>query len=42
VLARIAGVAIPLHDAGIAIFSALYGRNFRAGDGRMVACHNPR
>jgi opine dehydrogenase len=29
-LGRIAGVAMPLHEAGIAIFSALYGRNFRA------------
>jgi len=29
-LGRIAGVAMPLHDAGIAIFSALYGRDFRA------------
>jgi opine dehydrogenase len=30
VLARIAGVAMPLHEAGISIFSALYGRDFRA------------
>jgi opine dehydrogenase len=30
VLARIAGVPMPLHEAGIAIFSALYGRDFRA------------
>jgi opine dehydrogenase len=30
VLARIAGVAMPLHDAGIAMFSALYGRDFRS------------
>jgi opine dehydrogenase len=30
VLARIAGVAMPLHEAGIAMFSALYGRDFRA------------
>ena len=28
-LARIAGVAAPLHEAGIAIVSALYGRDFR-------------
>ena len=30
VLARIANVSMPLHEAGIAIFSALYGRDFRA------------
>jgi opine dehydrogenase len=30
VLGRIAGVKMPLHDAGIAMFSALYGRDFRA------------
>jgi opine dehydrogenase len=30
VLGRSAGVAMPLHEAGIAIFSALYGRDFRA------------
>ncbi len=29
VLARIAGVPVPLHDAGIAMFSGLYGRDFR-------------
>jgi opine dehydrogenase len=29
-LGRIAGVAMPLHEAGIAIFSALYGRDFCA------------
>ena len=28
-LARIVGVAAPLHEAGIAIISALYGRDFR-------------
>jgi opine dehydrogenase len=27
-IARAAGVATPLHDAGIALFSALYGRDF--------------
>ncbi len=30
VLARIAGVPMPLHEAGIGVFSALYGRDFRA------------
>lgn len=30
VLARIAGVPMPLHEGGISIFSALYGRDFRA------------
>jgi opine dehydrogenase len=30
VLARIANVSMPLHEAGIAIFSALYGRDFQA------------
>jgi opine dehydrogenase len=29
-LAAIAGVKVPLHDAGIAIFSAMYGRDFAA------------
>jgi opine dehydrogenase len=29
-LGRIAGVPMPLHEAGIAMFSALYGRDFRA------------
>lgn len=27
-LARAHGVAVPLHEAGVAVFSALYGRNF--------------
>ena len=30
VLGRIAGVPMPLHEAGVAMFSALYGRDFRA------------
>ena len=29
-LGRIAGVPMPLHEAGIAMFSALYGKDFRA------------
>ncbi|RCI77211.1 hypothetical protein DNK03_21540 [Brucella anthropi] len=29
-LARQAGIAVPLHSAGIDLFSALYGRDFRA------------
>jgi len=29
-LARAAGVAVPLHEAGVALFSALYGRDFAA------------
>jgi len=37
VLARIAGVAMPLHDAGIALFSALYGRDFRAENDLLPA-----
>jgi opine dehydrogenase len=37
VLAGIAGVAMPLHDAGIAIFSALYGRDFRAENDLLPA-----
>jgi opine dehydrogenase len=30
VLGRIADVPMPLHEAGVAMFSALYGRDFRA------------
>jgi len=30
VLARVAGLEMPLHEAGIAMFSALYGRDFRS------------
>ena len=30
VLGRIAGVPMPLHEAGIAMFGALYGRDFPA------------
>ena len=37
VLAGIAGVAMPLHDAGIAMFSALYGRDFRSGNDLLPA-----
>jgi opine dehydrogenase len=37
VLARIAGVAMPLHQAGIAVFSALYGRDFRAENDLLPA-----
>jgi len=37
VLARIAGVAMPLHEGGIAIFSALYGRDFRADNNLLPA-----
>jgi opine dehydrogenase len=37
VLARIAGVPMPLHEAGIAIFSALYGRDFRAENNLLPA-----
>lgn len=29
-LAQLAGVAAPLHEAGLSLFSALYGREFRA------------
>ena len=36
-LARIAGVAMPLHEAGIALFSALYGRDFRAENNLLPA-----
>ncbi len=36
-LARIAGVAMPLHDAGIAVFAALYGRDFRAENNLLPA-----
>jgi len=37
VLGRIAGVTMPLHNAGIAIFSALYGRDFRAENDLLPA-----
>jgi opine dehydrogenase len=37
VLARIAGVPMPLHEGGISIFSALYGRNFRAENNLLPA-----
>jgi opine dehydrogenase len=37
VLGRIAGVEMPLHAAGIAIFSALYGRDFRAENDLLPA-----
>lgn len=37
VLARIAGVPMPLHEAGIAMFSALYGRDFRAENNLLPA-----
>jgi opine dehydrogenase len=37
ILARIAGVAMPLHEAGIAVFSALYGRDFRAANDLLPA-----
>ncbi len=36
-LGRIAGVDMPLHAAGIAIFSALYGRDFRAENDLLPA-----
>ena len=36
-LGRIAGVPMPLHEAGIAIFSALYGRDFRAENDLLPA-----
>lgn len=36
-LGRIAGVPMPLHDAGIAIFSALYGKDFRAENDLLPA-----
>jgi opine dehydrogenase len=36
-LARIAGVEMPLHDAGIALFSALYGRDFRTENDLLPA-----
>lgn len=37
VLARIAGIPMPLHEAGIQIFSALYGRDFRAENDLLPA-----
>jgi opine dehydrogenase len=37
VLGRIAGVPMPLHQAGVAIFSALYGRDFRAENNLLPA-----
>ncbi len=37
VLGRIAGVAMPLHEAGVAVFSALYGRDFRAENDLLPA-----
>ncbi len=37
VLARIADVPMPLHEAGIAMFSALYGRDFRAANNLLPA-----
>lgn len=36
-LARIGGVAMPLHEAGIAVFSALYGRDFRTENDLLPA-----
>jgi opine dehydrogenase len=37
VLARIAGVPMPLHEAGVAIFSALYARDFPAENDLLPA-----
>jgi opine dehydrogenase len=34
-LAQLAGVAVPLHEAGLAVFSALYGRDLRAENDLM-------
>ena len=39
VLARIAGVPMPLHEAGIGIFSALYGKDFRADNDLLPVLH---
>jgi opine dehydrogenase len=36
-LATIAGVKVPLHDAGIAIFSAMYGQDFAAENDLLPA-----
>jgi opine dehydrogenase len=37
VLGRIAGVPMPLHESGIAIFSTLYGRDFKAENNILPA-----
>ncbi|MCX8997309.1 NAD/NADP octopine/nopaline dehydrogenase family protein [Rhizobiaceae bacterium BDR2-2] len=37
VLAREKGVPVPLHDAGVALFCALYGRNFMAENDLLPA-----
>ena len=37
VLASSAGVSVPLHDAGIVLFSALYGRDFAADNDILPA-----
>ena len=37
VLGCIAGVAMPLHEAGVAMFSALYGRDFRSENDLLPA-----
>jgi opine dehydrogenase len=36
-LARQAGIAVPLHEAGIVLFSALYGRDFRGENDLLPA-----
>ena len=36
-LAAMADIAVPLHEAGLALFSALYGRDFRAENDIMPA-----
>jgi opine dehydrogenase len=36
-LGRMTGVAVPLHSAGIAVFSAVYGRDFRAENDLLPA-----
>jgi opine dehydrogenase len=36
-LGRMAGLAVPLHSAGIAVFSAVYSRNFRAENDLLPA-----
>ena len=36
-LGQVAGVPVPLHSAGLALFSAIYGRDFRAENDLMEA-----
>lgn len=36
-IARAAGVAVPLHEAGVALFTALYGRDFAAENDLLPA-----